>query len=71
MSKDASDSEEPPDVPIHCPVCGTSGTVALPDVAERVERHNDRLHDGEERAEVDPELADQLADLVAEDMGLL
>ena len=63
--------DDQPAVPIHCPECETTGRVALSDVAERVERHNERLHDGEEVAGVDPDLADQLADLVAEDMGLL
>ena len=35
---------------------------------EAVADHNDRLHDGEDVAEVDPEIADALADLVAEDV---
>lgn len=43
----------------------------LSEVETTVTRHNERLHDGETRAEVDPALADQLADLVAEEMGLL
>ncbi|MFB6244672.1 MAG: hypothetical protein ABEH80_11270 [Halobaculum sp.] len=63
-------SEEPL-VPVVCSACGTETDVPLAEVADTVERHNERLHDGEDVAEVDPELTDQLADLVAEDMGLL
>ena len=39
-------------------------------LAETLERHNEQRHDGAEEAVVDPALADDLADLVAEDMGL-
>lgn len=66
---DTGDTE--PDVPIHCSACGTTTQVPLPEVAETIDRHNERLHDGEEMAQVDPELVDQLADMVAEDLGLL
>ena len=59
-----------PDVPIVCTACETTSRVPLADVADAIERHNDRLHDGESIAEVDPALKDSLADLVAEDMGL-
>jgi hypothetical protein len=45
--------------------------VELSTVAESIERHNDQLHDGEDIAQVDPELAEQLQDLVAKDLGLL
>lgn len=69
MAGDTDD--EPPRVPIHCPACETTTDVPLPDVADAVERHNDQLHDGEAVAEVDPDLADRVADLVAEDLGLL
>ncbi|ESS04545.1 MAG: hypothetical protein A07HR67_00716 [uncultured archaeon A07HR67] len=60
-----------PDVPIHCPECDTQTRVPLPEVAGAIDRHNETQHDGTECARVDPDLADQLADLVAEDMGLL
>jgi hypothetical protein len=40
-------------------------------VADKLDSHNERHHDGEEVATVDPALADQLADLVVDDMGLL
>lgn len=56
------------DVPIVCEDCGTRTRVPLDDLAETLDRHNDRLHDGEEAATVDPELADHLLDLVAGDL---
>jgi hypothetical protein len=64
-------SEEDPTVPVVCPECETTTRVALSTVAESIERHNDQLHDGEDIAQVDPELAEQLQDLVAKDLGLL
>lgn len=64
-------SDDTPTVPIVCPDCGTDARIPLDDVAEKLERHNARHHHGEEIATVDPTLADQLADLVADDMGLL
>ncbi len=67
MSGDTDD----PDVPILCPACDTETSVALSAVAETLERHNRTQHDGEECARVDPALSEHLADLVAEDMGLL
>jgi len=59
----------PPAVPVLCPECETTTRVPLPEVADAIERHNEQLHDGAEVAEVDPDLADQLADIVAEEMG--
>jgi len=67
----ADDSAEPPTVPVICSDCGTETDMAIDDVADAVDRHNDRLHDGEQVAQVDPQIAEQVADLVAEDMGLL
>lgn len=64
-------STEEPTVPIVCPDCGTETTVPLSNVADTLARHNEGKHDGEEVAEVDPALKDRLADLVAEDLGLL
>lgn len=69
-SMDMTEDHHEPAVPIVCPECETTSRVALEDVAETIERHNDRLHDGEVVAEVDPALKDQLADLIAEDLGL-
>lgn len=66
----ASDSDEPR-VPIVCPDCGTTSRVPLTDLADTIERHNDQRHDGEEVATVDPDVADRIADLVAEELGLL
>ena len=63
-------SDDEPQVPIVCEACGTRTRVPLSEVAEAVERHNEGLHDGEAIAEVDPELADHLADLVADDLDL-
>jgi hypothetical protein len=64
-------SDESVTVPVVCPACETTNRVALSAVAETVERHNERLHDGESVAGVDPELKERIADLVAEDMDLL
>lgn len=63
-------SEEEPTVPIVCTECETETRVPLDDVAGAISRHNEGKHDGEDIAEVDPDLKDRLADLVAEDMGL-
>lgn len=65
-----SESDDPP-VPILCAECGTETEVPLSEVAEMLETHNENQHDGQQCAQVDPTLAEQLQDLVAEDMGLL
>ncbi len=65
-----SDSEDP-EVPLICPECDTRTRVPLDEIAAARDRHNDQIHDGDPVATVDPELADALADLVAEDMDLL
>jgi hypothetical protein len=54
-----------------CPECETTTRVALTDLEDALDRHNERLHDGESVAEVDPDLAEELADMVAQDLGLL
>jgi hypothetical protein len=59
-----------PDVPVLCDECGTRTRVPLSTVGEAVQRHNDQLHDGEDVAEIDPDVAATLLDLVAEGMGL-
>jgi hypothetical protein len=66
----SGDTDDAPEVPIYCSECETTSRVPLSEVADAVDRHNEQLHDGEEAAEVDPEIADKLADLVAEEMGL-
>ncbi|MFC5280141.1 hypothetical protein ACFPM1_15440 [Halorubrum rubrum] len=64
-------SSEEPTVPIVCTDCETETRVPLSDVADALSRHNEGTHDGEEVAEVAPGLKDRLADLVADDLGLL
>jgi hypothetical protein len=64
-------SETPTGVPIVCEECDTEARVPLDELAERLQTHNETRHDGAEHARVDPTVADQLADLVVEDMGLL
>jgi len=68
-SDDPDDSDEPT-VPIVCDACGTRSRVALADLRASLDKHNDHRHDGEAVAQVDPVLADELADHVAEDLGL-
>lgn len=63
--------DDDPRVPIVCPECETTSRVPLPSVAEAVARHNENQHDGQEVATVDPDVADRLADLVADELGLL
>lgn len=69
MSNDGADATgETPDVPIVCPECETETRVALDELAGALDAHNERLHGGEEVATVDPDLADHLLDLVADDV---
>jgi hypothetical protein len=65
------ENDADPTVPIVCPECDTTTRIPLSEVADTLEGHNERLHDGDEVAQVDPDLAEQLADVVAEDLGLL
>lgn len=67
MSDETSDD---PTVPVVCTNCETETEVPLADVADAVERHNDRLHDGERVAQIDPAIAEHITDLVAEDLGV-
>ncbi len=71
MTTQSDDADESPRVPIVCPACETTARIPLSDVADRLENHNERLHDGEAVAKVDPDVADRVADLVASDLGLL
>lgn len=66
-----AEPDDDPRVPVVCPECETTSRVPLTDLAETVERHNDQLHDGEDIAEVDPDVADHIADLIATELGLL
>ena len=63
--------EDVPDIPVVCQDCNTRTKVPFPEVEDAVARHNEQLHDGEAVAEVDPDVLDQLADFVTEDLGLL
>lgn len=65
-----SDNDDP-QVPIHCPDCETTSRVSLSDLESRIESHNEALHDGEDVARVDPDIAEQFRNLVVEEMGLL
>jgi hypothetical protein len=58
-------------VPIECRACETETEVPLRDLPEVLVEHNERRHDGESIAQVDPALADGIADLAAEDLGLV
>lgn len=59
-----------PTVPITCPECDTTSRVPVEDVPDTVTRHNERHHDGEDVAGVDPAIRNAIADLAAEDLGL-
>jgi len=65
------ENDADPTVPIVCPECDTETRIPISKVADSLEQHNERLHNGEEIARVDPAIAEQLADVVAEDLGLL
>jgi hypothetical protein len=67
----AGTESDDPGVPIVCAECETTSRVPLDTVADAIERHNEQLHDGDDIAMVDPDIADQIADLVATDLGLL
>ncbi|WP_435126819.1 hypothetical protein [Halobaculum sp. D14] len=60
-----------PTVPIICSRCGTESRLPVDDIADAIATHNDRVHDGEEHAEVDPAFREQIADLAASDLELL
>jgi RNase P subunit RPR2 len=65
------ENDADPTVPIVCPECDTETRIPISKVADSLDQHNERLHDGEEIARVDPAIAEQLANVVAEDLGLL
>lgn len=58
-------------VPVVCPRCDTTTRVPIDDVERTIRRHNERLHEGEEVAGIDPTLRDELARIVAEDLEFL
>lgn len=67
MSEETADE---PTVPIVCDACDTTSRVPLSGLRDAIDRHNEVRHDGEELAQVDPLIADALADAVADDLGL-
>ncbi|MXR50398.1 hypothetical protein GRX03_02090 [Halovenus sp. WSH3] len=66
-----STSDDTPTVPIICPECETTTRIPVDDVADSLERHNEQLHDGDEIAHIDPDIAEEIQNIVAEDLGLL
>ncbi|QZX98831.1 hypothetical protein [Halobaculum rubrum] len=68
---DPPGGSDEPTVPIVCEECDTRTRVPLSELADQLRRHNETRHDGEDVAGVEPALADRIADLAAEDMGLL
>ncbi|MFB6219090.1 MAG: hypothetical protein ABEH77_07950 [Halobacteriaceae archaeon] len=66
-----TDDDGEPRVPVVCEECGTRARLPLEEAADTVEAHNERHHGGEGVAGVDPAVADRIADLAAEDLGLL
>ncbi|SER84119.1 hypothetical protein [Natrinema salaciae] len=71
MTNTSESDEDTPRVPVVCPDCETTSRVPLSTVADAIDRHNEQLHDGDDVAEVDPDVADRIADLVAAELGLL
>ena len=66
-----SDNADQPEIPIVCPECETRSRIPFSEFEEALKNHNDRLHDGESVASVDPDVFDYLADRLVEDLGLL
>lgn len=66
-----SDDDDGPQVPIHCPECETTTRVPLAALADRIEGHNESVHDGEDVAQVDPGVVEQFQNIVVEEEGLL
>lgn len=64
-------TEDLPEITITCPVCGTETAVPFAEVEETIESHNERRHDGDAVAGIDPAVKSRLQDLLAEEMGLL
>jgi hypothetical protein len=64
-------SDDEPAVPIACPECETTTRIPISEAKEGVDSHNDRFHDGEAVARIDPAIKEELADLVAKDLDLL
>lgn len=63
--------DDGPQVPIHCPECETTTRVPLADLQDRIESHNEAVHDGDDVAQVDPGVAEQFQNIVLEESGIL
>jgi len=63
-----SDDDHDPAVPVVRPDCDTETHIPLDDLPGKLDRHNEQRHDGEEVAQMDPDLADRLLDLAADDV---
>ena len=59
------------EIPIVCPKCETRTRIPFSDFEDAVAEHNDRFHDGEPVAAVDPDVFDHLTDRLLDDLGLL
>ncbi|WP_144901316.1 hypothetical protein [Halobellus captivus] len=70
MTEEETADADEPTVPIVCEACDTTSRVPLSELRDSIDTHNDHRHDGDEIAQVDPILADALADAVADDLGL-
>lgn len=64
-------SDDVPEVPIVCAECNTQTRVGLNDAGEVIDRHNTQLHDGDDVARIDPDVAAHVLDMVAQDLGLV
>jgi hypothetical protein len=60
-----------PQVPIVCAECGTESMVPFSRIDETIDSHNERRHDGEPIAEIEPSVKSRLQDLLVEELGLL
>ncbi|MFQ3318698.1 MAG: hypothetical protein ACI8UR_001728 [Natronomonas sp.] len=63
--------DDEPMIPVVCSECETRTKIPFSDVEGAVARHNEQQHDGTAVAQVDPNVFDELADFVADDLGLL
>lgn len=64
------ESDGLPDITIVCTACDTETAVPFEKVESTIDRHNERQHDGDAIAEIDPAVKSRLQDLLAEEMGL-
>ncbi|MCL9817836.1 hypothetical protein [Natronocalculus amylovorans] len=65
-----TESDDEPSVPIVCEECGTNARIPLSELADKLASHNDRVHDGEQIAVVEPAIVEHIADMAADDLGI-